>query len=1302
MSCLHLVYNLFSPDLLQRVRDKRQDSCTDKDGAAFQLPAGWSVLNEIGKAFSIARASWYHFTASERTNIKQWAHTLLKDVLGYQLHECPAQGIPAHKNAAADDQPVRLYPITYIAGPEECSAIPVLVVPATQDLDKIMDFGGFRQAPARLMQQFLNESGRFLWALVTNGATLRLMRDNPALSRPCYLEADLDAMLSAADASAFDTVWRLMHSSRASLRTTGEPAECLWEDWRKELEEQGSRARDGLRDGVERALCVLGTGFLHGKGSGNDGLRAALREGRLDADGFYQELMRTVYRLIFLSVTEERDLIHAHDRRLATAAKAYDAAYSLSRLVDRALNPDDDERFHDLWEAQRIVLKALASDEQQRDLALPALGGLFAEDQCPHLNGCVLPNRYFLLALQHLRWFRADRGAALARVDYRYMGAEELGSVYESLLELTPVLSPKLTDFYLQGGCEDPNKAKGNARKSTGSYYTPACLVEQVLNTALNPLLETCGTEADLLRLRVIDPACGSGHFLLGAARRMAETLAAIRAGGPYAQEDFLKAMHDVVSHCIYGVDINPMAIELVRMNLWLEGYQPGKPLSFLDHHLQAGNSLLGMMDAKCLSLGIPSDAYKPLAGDDKEVCKELKKNNAASVKLFRNGSKFLTLSNPERPAGLEQMPEDTPSQVRAKEKAWANIRAAQERDQQAIAADIWVGAFLLPKTSEAQIPTTSMLESLGTDWLAFMDNPAVVAARNACRAASVFHWPLRFPEAMADGGFHCVLGNPPWEKIKLQEKEYFSARCPAIAAAPNAAARTYLIQLLKEGRMTHHLEGTKGGAAPWEQALFRQYEAALRLAGAESLFYHTPEQDGGRFPLTGVGDVNLYALFAEMDNRLRRPDGSAGFIVPTGIATDDSTKAFFQHIVQDRQLASLYDFENRELFPAVHKSYKFSLLTLAPAEQADFAYYLVHPRELADKRRHFTMMAEDFVLINPNTGTCPLFRCGEDARLCRKLYRRTPVLMREDAEENPWGIKFCRLLDMSNDSRLFLTEPAKDALPLYEGKMIHHYDHRWATFTGTGGDADARDVTPKEHANPAWEPAPRYWVRRSDVLSHLPKGITTASRWLLGFRDICRATDERTFVCSFIPFTAVGHKLPLLLPINDISCRLWSCLCANLSALCFDYIVRMKQGGTSMTYHYLKQFPVLLPEAYSPADVDYIGSRVLELCYTSESMRPWAEDMGCKGDPFPWNPERRAILRAELDARIAKLYGLTREELDYILDPTSFFGDDCPTQTFPGLRRKEEKLYGEYRTRRLVLEAWDANIKQTKSTTTQ
>lgn len=1291
MSCLSLIHNLFSPDLLQRIRDKKQAACTDKDGTAFRLPDGWSVLNEIGKAFSIGRAGWHRYTAAERADNVAWVQTLLRDVLGFTLQSCPAQGIPAEE-PTTDEAVPRLYPVTYLAGADEQSVIPVLVVPNGQDLDKTMDQDGLRHpAPFRQMQQLLNESERYLWAIVTNGSVLRLMRDNPALSRPCYLEADLEAMFSTANAPAFDAAWRLLHASRAALSNATDPASCLWEEWHLELEEQGSRARDGLRDGVERALCALGTGFLHA----NESLREALNAGTLDKDGFYQELMRTVYRLIFLSVMEERGLIHAHIRtRQSAAAEVYNRAYSLSRLVDKALSPDEDERFHDLWQAQLIVFHALGGDEAEEALALPALGGLFAAEQCPHLTQATLPNRFFLLALNHLRWFREAASSAATRVDYRYMGTEELGSVYESLLELTPAVTTDCMGFYLKGGCEDPNKVKGNARKSSGSYYTPSCLVEQVLNTTLAPLLATCTNSAALLRLRVIDPACGSGHFLLGAARRMAETLAALRHNGPYTDQEFRQAMHDVVSRCIYGVDMNPMAVELARMALWLEGYAPGKPLSFLDHHLQSGNSLLGIRETTCLNPGIPSEAYTPQAGDDKDVCKALKKHNSAAVKQRRKGQHPLTLQIPRYASDLEQMPEDTPAQVRKKEQAYKQRIREQEHNLLHLAADIWTGAFLLRKEPGATIPTTTLLEQL-SNGLASPEDPAVRAAQEVCRAHSVFHWPLRFPDVLAHGGFHCVLGNPPWEKTKLQEKEFFSEVCPEIAQAPGQK-RKNLIALLKEGMMTHHLESTTGEPVRWEQALYQRYEAALHQSGAESQFFHVSAEDGGRFPLTGVGDVNLYALFAELACSLRHTNGRAGIIVPTGIATDDSTKAFFNHIRNLHLLDSLYGFSNKEkLFPDVGSAIAgFCTFTLAPTEQAEFAVHLKHPRELADKRRRFSLTVQDFALLNPNTGTCPLFRCGEDADLCRKMYRHAPILMQEGTEDtpatNPWGIKFNRLLDMTNDSGLFLTEPGEDTLPLYEGKMVHHYDHRWATFANAEKDGKERDTTTEEHADPAYEPTPRYWVRRSDVIAKLPKGIPSP-RWMLGFRDITNPTNERTFICSFIPFTAVGNKLPLLLPLNHaISCRLWSCLCANLSALCFDYIVRMKQGGTSMNFHYVKQFPVLPPEAYRAEDEEYISRRVLELVYTSESMRPWAEDMGYKGDPFPWDEDRRAQLRAELDVRIARLYGLTRGELEYILDPSSLYGDDSPTQTFPGLRKKEEQRYGEYRTKRLILSAWD------------
>ena len=282
-------------------------------------------------------------------------------------------------------------------------------------------------------------------------------------------------------------------------------------------------------------------------------------------------------------------------------------------------------------------------------------------------------------------------------------------------------------------------------------------------------------------------------------------------------------------------------------------------------------------------------------------------------------------------------------------------------------------------------------------------------------------------------------------------------------------------------------------------------------------------------------------------------------------------------------------------------------------------------------------------------------------------------------------------MFHMSNDSGLFLTERPEgvDVLPLYEGKMIHQYDHRFNTFTATGGKAEVRKTCLEEHQSPQYEPSPRYWVRRTDAIEHLPQGMTTPPTWLIGFRDICRATDERTLIMALLPFSGVNHKCPLVFSTKPI--ELQCCFLANANSVVMDYIVRLKLGGTSMTYNYVCQFPFFLPEAYSEEDIAFISSCVLELSYTSHRMKPLAEALGYDGPPFPWDDDRRAQVRAELDAYYARLYGLTRDELAYILAPETRYPEACPTVTFPGLRNNEIKRYGEYRTQRLVLAAWDA-----------
>jgi hypothetical protein len=163
---------------------------------------------------------------------------------------------------------------------------------------------------------------------------------------------------------------------------------------------------------------------------------------------------------------------------------------------------------------------------------------------------------------------------------------------------------------------------------------------------------------------------------------------------------------------------------------------------------------------------------------------------------------------------------------------------------------------------------------------------------------------------------------------------------------------------------------------------------------------------------------------------------------------------------------------------------------------------------------------------------------------------------------------------------------------------------------------------------------------------------------------------------------------MPLI--FSDKSVKQICCLVANFNSIILDYVAKQKASGGNLNFYVVKQLPIIPPEWYTPKDIEFISSRVLELVYTAYDMKPFAQDMGYDGEPFIWDEERRAILRAELDAKYAKLYGLTRDELRYILDPADIYGADFPSETFRVLKNKEINKYGEYRTQRLVLAAWD------------
>jgi len=1028
-------------------------------------------------------------------------------------------------------------------------------------------------------------------------------------------------------------------------------------------------------------------------------------------------------------------LLHTRDDspHAQAARRAYAQGYAMARLRDVCLKRRARNRFDDQWQAMRIVFKGLADGETR--LALPALGGLFATSQCPQLDVASLSNAHLLTAIQNLRW--ASHNGNLAPVDYRNMGPEELGSVYESLLELVPEIDLHAKEFGFVGITSEGSTA-GNARKTSGSYYTPDSLVQELIKSALEPVIEqrlndnpNNPTEA-LLSIRVIDPACGSGHFLLAAARRLAETLAQLRAtDGVVRPQDYRHALRKVISHCIFGVDRNPMALELARTALWLEGFEEGRPLSFLDHHLQCGDALLGLTDLKALEYGIPKAAFKALSGDDKDVCKALNKVNTSGLKQLEKERKSPQFKLPLEQSdalkqlnALDNLPQESTQDIAAKENAYKSFLMQSKTSHLHHAADMVVGAFLLTKTEEnaGQIPTSSsvILELIG-DQNNQQYEEQLVAATEICSQVRVFHWPLAFPQIFAAGGFDCVLGNPPWERIKLQEEEFFATRNRDVFGAKNKAERGQRIQWLSEGMLAKHLfpdVAHPEHECEAEQRLYREFIVARRTAEAASVFMHVNGDEGGRYPLTGVGDVNTYALFSETIRQILSPNGRAGFIVPSGLATDNSTKAFFGDLIDKKSLHSFFEFENEGFFSGAGQGHmlRFALTTVVGSAQAvSEARFLFQGKSLDylhDDERVFTLSPEDICRVNPNTLTCPIFQSRYDAEITKKIYQRVPVLIREKSGElpevNPWGIRFMRMFDMSNDSHLFKTyedligegfelegnhfvRNGDRFIPLYESKMIYMYTHRYGDFKDSNYErVHSLPSVPKDRLKDMnYLTKPCYWVDEAEFISKKANG-NWRFKWFFIWRRISDSrASARTVIATVIPDVASGDSLfiPLIGEVDDK--RLYACYLANLGSIVYDYVARQKLGGLNVSYFTFKQLPVLAPNIYTKDDIAFIVPRVLELTFTSIDLNAWAVDIGYFEQSFTYDSERRSVIQAELDAYYAKLYELNREELQFVLDPQSI-KSDYPSETFSALKRSEEREFGEYRTGKLVLREFD------------
>lgn len=773
-SSINIQGSIISSEILTKIV---HDDLRYQKPADFNLDRNIAIRDEIGIAWSAAQAHWKAFNL-RRDRLKEndlgtsetrnsWIIPFLRE-LGYELETGKAEIINE-----------KSYAISHRAANRDL--FPVHIVGVKQDLDKRPEHGT-RISPHALLQEYLNNC-EHLYGITTNGKFLRLLRDATRLSKLSFLEFNLEQIMDEELYAEFALLFRVLHVSRMP-QTQDAADESIIEWYHQEALSSGTRIREKLSQAVEKSLKTLGNGLL--KHAANTSLREKISTQALKPQDYYLSLLRSVYRMLFLFVIEERNLIFPDERDedLNRKRHIYYNFYSLQRLaklVEKSIYVDP--RKTDLWQSLKTTFQIFEFEKHANKFGLRALGaGIFSPNALEVFYDVHLDNKTLLAVLQNLVLFENERGTK-SRVNYADLDVEEFGSVYEGLLEYEPQFTETHGQFAF-------GFVKGDGRSSSGSHYTPEELVKPLIKHSLDYIIADKLKEPDpekaLLSITVCDVACGSGHILLSAARRIGFELAIIRESKtqhsvveqpspPYLRQ----AIRDVIRHCIYGVDLNPLAVELCKVALWLEAHNPNEPLNFLDHHIKCGNAIVGLAHFKELQNGIATEAFKTLPGDEQDLAATYRKRNDQERKTAGQLSTYNLDDADQALQGVlkdfedfETLPENTPEEIEAKAQAYKKLTTGKKWFRLKALADLQVAQFFIAKTLENK-------EKLTTDkqYRTYLNTNAQIIDRGASAALAeqkhFFHWFLEFPEVFKNvgpgrpkhsgGGFDCILGNPPF-----------------------------------------------------------------------------------------------------------------------------------------------------------------------------------------------------------------------------------------------------------------------------------------------------------------------------------------------------------------------------------------------------------------------------------------------------------------------------------------------------------------------------------------------------------